>query len=254
MELRLGFMSYPEIAEWFGMKRGSFNNKKKEKMQILKEYADYIIVNNKGIEIKQIYIPVYTKKSNSKAYEIVKQDFDNIWGKDSIDPNFDTCRIVANKISDNHKELEVKNDTIYKYVINVRTQKYGHPCVEDRGVQGSCYSTWGIKEINDDGAAYARPLTAEQIKVKNQLLRKYFGANEHQVQNIEKELLVHSLVDSGEISKDKAYDILVKVRKFNKENYTLFLRELRSELGADIVRGTVLEKDNQPLAIEWTGV
>lgn len=252
MQLHLGFMSYEELAEWFGVKLGSFNNAKKKKLQSLKSFADFSVVG-KGINIKKIYIPVYSKKG-SQAYQVVKQDFDNIWGKDSTDPNFDTCRIVANKISDSHKELEVKDDTIYKYVINVRTEKYGHPCVEDRGAQGTCYSTWGIKEINNDGVAYARPLTAEQIKIKNQLLKKYFGANENQVENIEKELLVHSLVDSGEISKDKAYDILVKVRKFNKENYTLFLRELRSELGADIVRGTVLEKDNQPLAIEWTGV
>ena len=32
MELHIGFMSYEELAEWFGVKIGTFNNAKKKKL------------------------------------------------------------------------------------------------------------------------------------------------------------------------------------------------------------------------------
>lgn len=254
MELHLGFMSYQELAEWFGIKVASLNNKKKEKLEVLKEYADYDIIK-KGIEIKEIYVPIYSKKS-SKAYQVVKQDFDDVWGKDSVDHNFDTCRIVANKISDSHKDLGVNDTTIYRYVVNVRTQKYGHPYVGDQGGElGNCFSAWGVKEVSDEGTIYVRPLTADESEIKNKLLKKYFGAKEEtELALIEKEVLIHSLVDSGEMTKAKAYDIISNMRNYNKGSYLSFYKELRKELDADVIRGTVLAKKDEPLAIEWTGV
>ena len=252
MELRLGFMSYEELAEWFGVKIGTFNNAKKKKLQVLKQFADYSVVC-KGVEIKEIYIPVYSKKG-SQAYQVVKQNFDRVWGKDSTDPNFDTCRIVADKISDSHKELAVKDDTIYKYVMNVRTEKYGHPCFEEYGELGHCFSAWGVKEINNEGAVYVRPLTADEEKIKNKLLKKYFGVKEEsEAALIEKEVMIHSLVDSGQISKERAYDIIADMKNYNRGSYLSFFKELKKELDADVIRGTVLARAEQPVAIEWTG-
>ena len=40
-ELKLGFMDFHELAEWFGISYGTMQNKKKKKLEELNEYANY---------------------------------------------------------------------------------------------------------------------------------------------------------------------------------------------------------------------
>ena len=57
-ELKLGFMDFHELAEWFGISYGTMQNKKKKKLEELNEYANYEQVRG-GVMITSIEIPVH---------------------------------------------------------------------------------------------------------------------------------------------------------------------------------------------------
>ena len=83
-QLKLGVMTTQEIAEWFGLKPKSYLNHRAEKLNQLKEYAEFTTEKGK-INITKIIHPEYVKKSMNKNYTIVKDNFDNTWNPNGID-------------------------------------------------------------------------------------------------------------------------------------------------------------------------
>ena len=111
MKLKLGKMSSKEIAQWFGLSYGSYRVKKKDKLEELKDYADYEEVYG-GVNIKNIKEEEYSKEGK-RSKEIVFNAFDEEWNESGLD----TCSNVAFKIYNKHKnELTIAEGTTYNYM------------------------------------------------------------------------------------------------------------------------------------------
>lgn len=193
MELHLGIMKTPELAEWFGVKPNTISNTRAKKLKELEEYAIFEDLGRKGVNIIEIKTPVYTK---SKAYKIVAEEFDKSWGTNGV--KLDTCVHASQKIyTKRHKDLDVKENTLKTYTGNYKREQYGAAYSKNgayRGIKGHCE----IKLCKFDGENYI-PFTPAEEKIKKEIYRKYFQEAAEQMEELHK---MKSAVKEGEVTKE----------------------------------------------------
>ena len=212
MELKLGKMTTKELAQWFGISYGSFRTLKAKKLEELENYACFEEVYG-GVEITAIIKSVYNKKDN-QIRQIYQQGFEEF--KQPID----TVSHINNQIFDKYcDQLTTLSspESGYRYAIEVRNAHYGVP------FKGN--GTKGYVQFNE-----------EEEKIKQELLKKYFGTN------VEKDLLIAEMVTMGEISKEDAYDIMMEYRNLNAQGFMGFLKALEKEIGSKVVKATKFEE------------
>lgn len=229
MELKLGKMTTKELAEWFGMSYGAFRNAKKKKMEELENFCCYEEVYG-GIEVTAIINPTYTKNSQ-KIREIYQQGFEE------LRQPIDTVSHINNQIFDKYcDQLTTLSspESGYRYAIEVRNAHYGIP-FKGNGTKGHCYYLW-CKVEEKNGEQFYVQFNEEEEKIKQELLKKYFGTN------VEKDLLIAEMVTMGEISKEDAYDIMMEYRNLSAKGFMGFLKALEAEIGSKVVKATKFEE------------
>ena len=71
---------------------------------------------------------------------------------------------------------------------------------------------------------------------EEQLQKKYFGNAS------EKQIIVQAMVESGELPKEQAWEMLTALTNMKGNNFIMFLQELQAVLGHQVVRGTHIER------------
>lgn len=122
--------------------------------------------------------------------------------------------------------------TVVNYTRKGRNELYGVPFGEE-GVLGSCIYQWCKK---DEETGKIRALTDEENEIKEQLQKKYFGNAS------EKQIIVQAMVESGELPKEQAWEMLTALTNMKGNNFIMFLQELQAILGHQVVRGTHIER------------
>lgn len=163
-ELHEGRMSWKELSEWFGLKSNSITKnpeRKKQKLDILKLYADYHIetVGKTGkktcVIIEKVKIPVYTR-----AREIVRQEVEKY--RQSIDTASRIGKEIHKKNNIIHNSL--KPSTTIAYTGDDLITDFGRLHVKnDHGRKGYRCPIWAqyiYDEANDTN--YYRRLTDEE--------------------------------------------------------------------------------------------
>ena len=227
MELKLGKMTNKEIAAWMGISERGFNTRKKEYLKELDNNYFKYHLEGKRIFIDEIINPVY--KKGVRPYDMIKEKINDFWSKNGLD----SCKNVSNQIVSFYgEELPVKPSTAYVYTTKGRNELYGKPfCGE--GEIGSCVYVWCKKR--DDGKYEL--LSEEEENIKKNLIKKYFGNAD------EKQILVAGMVESGEIRKEDAWEVLSELTNMKGNNFMLFLGELQEKLGCQIVKGTLVTRN-----------
>jgi hypothetical protein len=229
MKLKLGVMSNKELADWFGIKEGSFKNNKKKKLEVLKDFAEFEEKAGK-IYITKIYNGVYSKQG-SKSYQKIKDKVDECWYEDGLD----SCKRVGEEVQEVLKgEVNLSSSTIYDYTRRSRNELYGVPFKEE-GSLGKCVYLWCKKEGEGINTRY-NLLTDEEEEIKQGLIKKYFG------DATEKQIFIKGMVEMGEIRKEEAWELLEELTNMKGNNFMLFLGELQDKIGCQVVRGTLVER------------
>ena len=237
MELRLGKMTNKELAEWFGITPNTLSKYKDRKLKELEYFADFHEEKGKVV-IEKIKNPVYTKKAELKQ-ELLQRVFLEEWENESHN-NINTCSNVARKIQKKYgNELELKTSSITDYGRNIRKQEFGIPFFTD-GRKGSCTYLWSkiILVDEENGIYVCEELTEEETKIKNELLLKYFSVKDASA--IEKKIIIDEMVETGEITKDIAYDLYKDVDQLNAIKFREYLDELKRAIGAPVMKTTQL--------------
>ena len=217
--LHLGVFTNEELADWFGVKLGTFKNARAKKLVELKEYADF--ENRRGqVIITNIKQPYYIK--GSKSAKKIHDEFFNLWNADG----YDTCANVGKKaIARYPNEVTVREETAAKYALIARNDYVGKP-FSGGGKKGYCeYET-----CKKQGDRYV-PLTEEEKAINRKLLTKYFSTSS------EKAIYVNEMVKSGEIDRSEAWDEYNRMIDF-EGNYSSYMTELIAAIGAIIVHKT----------------
>ena len=227
-KLQIGIFNNKEIADWFGCSSAYFSQVKEKKFKELQAYADFELIGNKQkkVKINKVYEQEYHKKG-SYAYETIKNKFDETWSDDGLD----SCKRVCYQIMET-EDLGIVESTAYNYTLKTRNVLFGRP-FQCSGKLGSCRYMWCKQQENGT----LRFLTQEQQKIKDRIVKKYFGDAS------EKQIIVQAMVESGEISKEQAWDILTEMTNMKGNNFLAFLKQLQKAIGCRVIRGTYVERD-----------
>lgn len=228
MKLHLGKITNKELADWFGVAYSTFNNTKKNKLKELEAFADYHL-ENKKVVIDNIYVDEYNKDIKN-ARKIVEENFNKEWSENGLD----TCKRVGLALKERFGDkLDIAESTTKRYTLETRKKYYGTPCLSP-GLLGRCSYVW-CKKIGDGADAAYDFLNEEEEKKKQELLKQFFG------DATEKQVIVQAMIERGEIRKEDAWDVLDDLTNINK-NFFAFLNALSLEIGATVVRGTLVDK------------
>ena len=225
-ELKEGKISNKDLAEWFGISSTTFNHAKDKKLEELKNFALFHL-EGKKVVIDKVLNPIYSKQS-SKAYQMVRDKVDEFWNPTGLD----SCKRVSHQIVEYYgDQLQVADTTAYNYTRKGRNELYGIP-FEAPGTLGSCVYTWCKKDGDN-----LMPLSDEEQKLKEFLIKKYFG------DATEKQILVAGMVETGEITQEEAWGVLTELTNMKGGHFMSFLTELQEQLGCQIVRGTLVQRN-----------
>ena len=208
-------MSADELAEWFGIKKKTYLNARKTKLEELKLFADFEEIRG-GVNILSIKIPTYVKQG-SRAYNIIKEKLCDVWHKSG----YDTAARVGSQIWRQNEELQklISEDTAKSYASRVRTEYYGRVYMDEKGSKGSCW--YAYVRCNDWEEAIL--LTPEQT-IKLNALRRTIYCNEQ-------EPLVYEAYRKGEITQAEYEDFMQQWKDGAETRYVDFMEGVAQLLG-----------------------
>lgn len=217
-ELKLGKITLKELASWFGISYGSIRNKREKYFQELEEYANFKAGERGGVEILNIYIPVYVKKDNN--YQQIKQKIPAAWDKSGLDLKKNVAQKLYSK-----EEFSIKYSTVYSYVCKASNELYGKPSSLEGGEIGNCH--W-VLCVKDQNTGKLRWFTYEENQQKQELRAKYF--NERNQEEKKKQEIRESLklqLKKNEISKeDYKEELFVLEESAAYDNYLEALQNI----------------------------
>ena len=148
------------------------------------------------------------------------------------DPSgLDSCSRIADEICSVHTEEEVgKPTTVYDKTRAVRNELYGKPMSGVPGTDGTCSYVWA-KKLPNGRLSY---LSEEEEEIKKQLMKKYFSTTD------EKTVMVQSMIESGELTKEEAWQYYSKMLNLSRD-YSNFMFDFKAQTGIQLVRGTQRE-------------
>lgn len=219
-----------EIAEWFDINPATLSRHRDERLEELSHFADFECIG-KRIKIIEVYCDTYDKHWND-TYGKIKRKIPEVWDESLLDSSKRVSLAIQNELM-----LPITERTAYKYTLQGRNELYGKPYGEP-GELGRCIYTWCKKE-GEGANAHLVYLTEEEQEIKQKLISKYFGDVS------EKQVIVKAMVETGEISKEEAWDVLEELTNMKGQgNFMAFLAELQEKLHCMVIRGTVIEPNN----------
>lgn len=240
LELKLGFMSTDELAQWASLSTAHMTkNKKAWCEKHLKKYADFELVRG-GIKILHIYHAVY---ETSGKKEVAKK-YRSCWGNgtDLIDSNVNCWRKLKpdmiNSLSDETGQKYVSEGRIDDYGIAIRNKKRD-------GRLGYC--EYRLCKIIDNNAYL---FTDEEEKKRQELRKKYLSNRAEEAEELQKFAKAYR---DGEITQEEYAQIMVEWTTIDK-GWMAFQKEFEDYLGHkidwriiihdDIIKHMALTEDN----------
>lgn len=216
LELKLGFMSVEDLADW---SQRSANTIKKDKKKWCEKnlslYADYHYVYG-GVEILSIKEPIF----QGSGYKEVQQKYPKYWGTKGFpaDTNINCWRKLKKNMTN-----PIKDSVGQAYISKARVEDYGI-AIKNRkkeGRFGRCYYVF-CKIIN--GEAY--PFTPEEEKIKQELKEKHLKTDA----DVVFELKCLSLALENKEIKEKEYTERVKDITATKLGWDAFQEALEKAI------------------------
>lgn len=220
-----------DISTWFGINPSTFSRNRREYLDILRNFVSYEEMG-KRIRVLKVYTAEYDKNWNTN-YGKIRNKVPEVWNPSGLDSSKRVSQEIQHQLM-----LPLTEGTVYQYTLKSRNELYGRPFGAP-GELGKCTYTW-CKKIGDGRTAEILPLTEEEEEIKQNLIQKYFG-------NVsEKQVIVKAMVESGEISKEDAWDVLEELTNMKGQgNFMAFLGELQEKLQCMVIRGTNVEPNKQ---------
>lgn len=168
IELKIGKMTYEELAEWRGVQTNNVYKNFKKFSEELSEYCRFERCKKgrkyAGVEIIEIYTPVYIKK-RSKDYERMKK-FVPI----HVDkyPDIVTGIHVAVEYQKAYKDCTLKLKTLAAYANKIIKEFYGDGKIVRYGTHGISKIIAGVSWEH-----IPRAMTEEELKKRHELLEEF---------------------------------------------------------------------------------
>lgn len=247
IELTTGVKTNKDLAEWMGVTEGSFRVGKKNNLEKLKYFAEYHLNGAGKVVIDKVLEPVYDKTKASSA-SIIMQEVPKKWNSNGLDTASNVGRKIQKEFQEKDPNSKIANlapATVNNYAGMGRTYYFGSPILQTSGTLGHAQFQWAKKIYRDDdsGIAEIEPLTEEELKIKDALVKKYYGNTQDQV------LFIIESINSGLATGREMGEALEKVAKEHKkkDSYRRMINELNDILGCTVIKATrvFLEADEK---------
>lgn len=164
--LSVGTHKMRELIEWFNIRPDSFYSHKKEYLKKLRDYCSYKKIDDRTIEIQNVYIPFYNLCGERSAIRR-NAAFSHYWSKTGID----CIELLMNKLREAEPRYRtMRDDTIEGQIKDWLREYYGYK-TDAAGFKGNAYDVFCT--IDENGQFQF--LTSEQEKLLHFLFQKYFG-------------------------------------------------------------------------------
>lgn len=188
MQLKTGFISTKELAQWMNMSYSGFRKNSDKKLNILKSYCDYEKVHG-GVNIKEIYINTYsgdlTTTDISNYLEEIKSKTNGLSSITGMTKKF---------LETKEEYKDMKFDTVRYRLTKAGNIAFGKNSVNSvlnpaPGVYGTRAMVWAIKE---EGYNNYRYMTTEEAEDFDKIIGELYADNAKKVKQaalLEKEFL-----------------------------------------------------------------
>lgn len=221
--LHLGKMTIQELADWFGVKKKTFSDRKQRYLEKLKAFADFTPVYG-GVEITRIeleeYIPDFSKDVQFYL-QCVQAEKDHLASASGIA----TLAFLTEQ-----PEFECSMDTLNRRMRKARNISFGDPKENSDGMYGSCQYVWCVKEY--DRPNHYRYLTEEEEALFDKLLGDYYASS---ADRVKKEALLMDTFQNTEMSKEEFF---LKREELKLHNFSHLIVLFKAHTGLQIVRAT----------------
>lgn len=235
--------STKELAQWFGISYNYFMNKRKKKLEELKAFAVFQDQGKKGILIKEVIEPIYSRKGCENR-RILVESVPALIGqlKDKETDKALTSFKQLAEIGIKENKLSIKSSTGVRYTKEGVYKYYG-----DEKYSPYCKRIWAVKEGD-----YYRYLTQEEREFLQELTNKYYGTQDSEARAAKNELKM--LRKQGEISEGEYREELRKLldkeeeKEINDDNFGALIWDFREKYGNNLVK--ILEVEDKRY-VEW---
>lgn len=189
-ELKVGRMTVLELAEWFGVQRGTVSKNKQKYLEKLKDYCSFDDLGKKGIDIKEIYFPVRMKNVSIRDLKLYKE---------LVESQPEQITSVAAMVEE-LKEKGMKDSTLTYRLSKAGEIGFGKTKEKDsEGLYGERNYVWAIKL---KGKVHYRRLNAEEDAIFNELISAVYASNPQKVKDA---VLLEEDFKNSDMSKEEYF-------------------------------------------------
>ena len=190
IELKLGFMTTAELAEWGNISLDYLQDRKKTWCQKqLSKYANYSLKRG-GVEIIEIYNPIFMTSGKKE----VQEKYLHYWGTENylVDSNKECWEKMRS-----HLTNSLADSTGRSYVSQARVEDFGpaYKKKQRNGTKGYCHYIF-CKIV--DGIP--QPFTEKEEEIRKELSKKYLCSREEEA--YEMQALLRDF-QNGNLSKEE---------------------------------------------------
>ena len=220
-ELKLGKMTSREIAEWMEITYGSYRRNKNQRLEYLKNFADFEEIYG-GVIIKEILIPKFLKNiSEEDQYYInaIKETTNGLA----------TIAGITRKLKAEIPEFEdVSEKTLYRRMSNAGNRTFGKTADDNsKGTHGIRHYIWAIKVSDFNVYRFISP---EEETIYKRIRDAYC---KEKAEVAEKEALLRDAYKKKEITAEEYAEQSCGLDFFGE-----VLSEFKAETGLQLVRTT----------------
>jgi hypothetical protein len=216
-ELKLGVVSYTELAEWFGISR--IHSKQKEsRLKELRQFCRYELTNSGKVNILEIYEPIYVKQRERimAAAEDYLQYFNNIRPGEYVGTAIQVAKILIRKY-----HFDVSPEYVAKFISAPLKRDYGN--MKTKGIRGTKKYTW-LKCSTNRLNPRCEELTKEELEAMKNIVKEIFGSKEYA--ELAADIAEGKLTEEEikEKAKQKNLELHERTKDYFKQQYYLVIR------------------------------
>lgn len=226
-ELKLGRMTNAELAEWFGIKKKTYEDNRQKKLKELEYYAEFETCWG-GVNITSIDMSVYRK---NRRYLLVKENIIDTWEDQELDMVSARSKRLYDSV--HRRDSTISLETCARYASKGRKEDYGLVGSLKGGKKGNCKYEL-CKYI--DGQCF--PFTDAELQIKKDIFKEITKETEEANKAIkEEEILITAAYKEGKMTSEE-YAEVMESNISASFNYNLYLARLESVLNCDVRRAT----------------
>ena len=237
MQLKLGIMKNAELAQWFNITLGTYENARKAYLKKLEPFAQFTVVRG-GVVIERIIIDTYVKNMDDDV-KLYLQEVRN------AEDNISSLSGMSEKLCATDEFANVPVATMRGRLRRAGEKAFGITAEEDsRGIYGSREYVWAIKLY--DAPNHYRYMTLEEESIFDALLSSFYAKAPERIKRAA--LLEEAFKSDNEMTKEQYFK---EKERLNLDIFYDVINLFKQETGLQVVHATAHEIDQAYLEGAW---